>query len=167
MELDLSRFEIRPALDNALTLVGERASRRRIALETEIEDALGTMTGDERKLKQILLNLLSNAIKFTPEGGTVTLAARLDSGTLRIAVRDTGVGISAEDQSVIFDEFRQVGTDYARKVEGTGLGLTLTRRFVELHGGDIGVESTPGEGSEFCITLPVEPIVKATSDTKD
>jgi signal transduction histidine kinase len=115
------------------------------------------MTGDERKLKQILLNLLSNAIKFTPEGGTVTLSARLDGEMIHVAVRDTGVGISPQDQKVIFDEFRQVGTDYARKVEGTGLGLTLTRRFVELHGGEIDVESTPGEGSEFRIVLPVKP----------
>jgi signal transduction histidine kinase len=169
MELDLSHFEVRPALDNALTLVSERASRRRIALETDIADELGEMTGDERKLKQILLNLLSNAIKFTPEGGTVTLGARRDGETVHVAVRDTGVGISPEDQTVIFDEFRQVGTDYARKVEGTGLGLTLTRRFVELQGGEIDVESTPGEGSEFRIVLPVEPpaSLTAASDSQE
>jgi len=115
------------------------------------------MTGDERKVKQILLNLLSNAVKFTPEGGRVTLTARGADSALVIAVRDTGVGIAAKDQEHIFEEFRQVGTDYARKVEGTGLGLTLTRRFVELHGGAIAVESELGAGSEFCITLPLEP----------
>ncbi len=166
MELDFARFEIRPALDNALTLVAERASRRGITLETDIEDPLGEMTGDERKLKQILLNLLSNAIKFTPEGGAVTLAARRDNEneTVRIAVRDTGVGISPEDQTIIFDEFRQVGTDYARKVEGTGLGLTLTRRFVELHGGEITVDSEPGAGSEFSVVLPIaQPDVSAAA----
>jgi len=157
MELDLSTFDIREALGNALTLVGERAQRRGISLESEIDESLADMTGDERKIKQILLNLLSNAIKFTPEGGHVTLAARGVDSALEIAVCDTGVGISAEDQERIFEEFRQVGTDYARKVEGTGLGLTLTRRFVELHGGAIVVKSELGAGSEFRITLPLEP----------
>ena len=123
------------------------------------------MTGDERKIKQILLNLLSNAVKFTPEGGRVTLTASGADAALVIAVRDTGVGISAEDQERIFEEFRQVGTDYARKVEGTGLGLTLTRRFVELHGGEIVVESEPGVGSEFRITLPLQPPQAAIAES--
>ena len=157
MELDLTTFDIRQALGNALTLVSERAGRRGIALESEIDGSLTDMTGDERKVKQILLNLLSNAVKFTPEGGRVTLTARGADSSVVIAVRDTGVGISAEDQQHIFEEFRQVGTDYARKVEGTGLGLTLTRRFVELHGGEIVVESELGAGSEFRISLPLEP----------
>ena len=157
MELDLSRFDIRAALDNALTLVGERAGSRGLNLETEIASDLGEMTGDERKLKQILLNLLSNAIKFTPAGGSVTLAARRETEAVVIAVRDTGAGISEQDQEAIFQEFRQVGTDYASKVEGTGLGLTLTRRFVELHGGEIEVESSLGEGSIFRISIPLEP----------
>jgi signal transduction histidine kinase len=156
MELDVTTFDIRMALGNALTLVSERAERRGIALESKIDESLADMTGDERKVKQILLNLLSNAIKFTPEGGRVTLTAHGADSMVTISVRDTGVGISAEDQEHIFEEFRQVGTDYARKVEGTGLGLTLTRRFVELHGGEIAVESEPGAGSEFRITLPFE-----------
>ena len=155
MELDVTTFDIQQALGNALTLVGERAGRRGVALESEIDASLGEMTGDERKVKQILLNLLSNAIKFTPEGGRVTLMAHHTDSSLEIAVRDTGVGIAAEDLERIFEEFRQVGTDYARKVEGTGLGLTLTRRFIELHGGRIEVESEPGEGSEFRVTLPL------------
>ena len=157
MELDVTTFDIREAVGNALTLVGERALRRAIALESELDESLADMTGDERKVKQILLNLLSNAIKFTPEGGRVTLTANGADSALVIAVRDTGVGISADDLGHIFEEFRQVGTDYARKVEGTGLGLTLTRRFVELHGGAIVVESELGAGSEFRITLPLVP----------
>jgi GAF domain-containing protein/anti-sigma regulatory factor (Ser/Thr protein kinase) len=157
MELDVGRFALRPALDNALTLVKERAGRRGIGLEAEMVGELGEMDGDERKLKQILLNLLSNAIKFTGEGGTVTLEAARDADSVHIAVRDTGVGISTEDQALIFDEFRQVGTDYARKVEGTGLGLTLTKRFVEMHGGRITVESEPEVGSVFRVTLPLQP----------
>jgi signal transduction histidine kinase len=157
MELDTGRFALEPALDNAVTLVKERAGRRGITLESQVAGDLGEMEGDERKLKQILLNLLSNAIKFTNEGGTVTLEAMGDGTNVHIAVRDTGVGISAEDQALIFDEFKQVGTDYARKVEGTGLGLTLTRRFVELHGGTITVESEPGKGSVFRVSLPLQP----------
>jgi signal transduction histidine kinase len=112
--------------------------------------------GDERKFKQIVINLLSNAVKFTPEGGTVTLAADRMNGAYRISVTDTGIGIAAEDHDKIFEEFKQVGTDYARKSEGTGLGLTLTRRLVELHGGRIRVESEPGHGSTFTFTLPIE-----------
>ena len=110
---------------------------------------------DERKLKQIMLNLLSNAVKFTPEGGKVTVAATRPDGALEISVSDTGVGIAPEDQEAIFEEFRQVGRDYTRKAEGTGLGLTLTKRFVELHGGTLRVESVPGAGSTFTFTLPV------------
>jgi signal transduction histidine kinase len=155
MELDVSRFALGPALDNAMTLVKERAGRRGISLQSRFDAELGEMEGDERKLKQILLNLLSNAIKFTAEGGSVTLEAHRHPGEVEIAVQDTGVGIAEEDQSVIFEEFRQVGTDYARKVEGTGLGLTLTKRFVEMHGGRIGVESAPGEGSTFRVIFPV------------
>jgi len=157
MELDVSRFAIAPALDNAVTLVKERAGRRGISLEARFDGDLGEMQGDERKLKQILLNLLSNAIKFTGEGGRVTLEAQRGDATVDIAVLDTGVGISKEDQAVIFDEFRQVGSDYARKVEGTGLGLTLTRRFVQMHGGSISVESEPGVGSVFRVVLPLHP----------
>jgi signal transduction histidine kinase len=165
MELDLTTFDIRLALGNALTLVSERAGRRGIALESELDESLADMTGDERKVKQMLLNLLSNAIKFTPEGGRVTLTARSTDSEMVIAVRDTGVGISAADQERIFEAFRQVGTDYARKVEGTGLGLTLTRRFVELHGGGIVVESEPGVGSEFRVTLPLEPPGAAVAES--
>ena len=157
MELDVSRFALVPALDNAVSLVKERAGRRGISLQERLEEGLGEIEGDERKLKQILLNLLSNAIKFTAEGGTVTLEASRDDGAVTIAVRDTGVGISEEDQAVIFEEFRQVGADYARKVEGTGLGLTLTKRFVEMHGGTISVESEPGAGSTFHVRLPLRP----------
>jgi signal transduction histidine kinase len=155
MELDVARFALDAALDNALTLVRERAATRGITLQMSADGELGEMQGDERKLKQILLNLLSNAIKFTAAGGTVTLEAKLDATQVHIAVRDTGVGISKEDQDVIFEEFRQVGTDYARKAEGTGLGLALTMRFVEMHGGRLSVESEPGIGSVFMVELPL------------
>jgi signal transduction histidine kinase len=109
---------------------------------------------DERKVKQVLLNLLSNALKFTPEGGRIDVGAREHDGVAEIAVTDTGVGIAPEDQDAVFEEFRQVGTA-DKKVEGTGLGLALSRKFIELHGGKIWVTSTIGAGSTFTFTLPL------------
>ena len=155
MELDISDFDLRSALENAMTLVKERAQRNGIRLSLEVDRSLGVLHGDERKLKQILLNLLSNAVKFTPEGGKVDVAARPGVDAVEISVSDTGVGITAEDQKVVFEEFKQVGSDYTRKAEGTGLGLALTKRFVELHGGNIRLESIPGKGSTFTFTIPL------------
>jgi two-component system, NtrC family, sensor kinase len=153
MELAPARFHLPTALDNAVTLVKERAGRHGMALEVAIDPGLEGVVGDERKVKQVLLNLLSNAIKFTPEGGRITVKANRKGGAVEIAVSDTGVGIASEDQAAIFEEFLQVGND-ARKREGTGLGLTLAKKFVELHGGRIWVESEPGQGSTFTFTLP-------------
>ncbi len=104
-------------------------------------------------MKQILYNLLSNAVKFTPDGGRVDVGVRAENGDVRVEVRDTGIGVAPEDQQEIFEEFRQVGRERSR--EGTGLGLTLTKRFVELHGGRIWLDSTPGKGSTFTFTLPL------------
>jgi signal transduction histidine kinase len=138
-----------------MTLVRERAQRHGVQLGSEIDPRLGEFNADERKVKQILLNLLSNAVKFTPDGGRVDVSAKQNGKAVEIAVKDTGIGISAEDQVVLFEEFRQVGKDSARKAEGTGLGLALTRKFVELHGGEIRVDSAPGKGSVFAFTLPM------------
>jgi len=157
MDLDLAEFDARGALQNALTLVKERAQRNGVALALEVDDALGPVRADERKFKQIMLNLLSNAVKFTPEGGKVSVRARPAAGGIEVAVADTGVGIAAADQEMVFEEFRQVGRDYTRKAEGTGLGLALTRRFVELHGGTLRLESAPGKGSTFTFTIPAQP----------
>ncbi len=157
MELELTRFDLPAAMENAVTLVKERAGRHGVALELEVDAGLEPIVGDERKIKQILLNLLSNAVKFTPEGGRVALSAVAAVESVEIAISDTGIGISPEDQAAVFEEFRQVGTDHAGKREGTGLGLTLTRKFVELHGGAIGVKSQVGQGSTFSFTLPVRP----------
>ena len=156
MELELTQFDLPMAIDNALTLIRERASRHGIKLHQSVDERLGEFTGDERKIKQILLNLLSNAVKFTPEGGRVDVDALHADGAVEISVSDTGIGIATEDHEAIFEEFRQVGTDYAHKREGTGLGLTLTRKFVELHGGKIWVESKVGKGSRFTFTLPLK-----------
>jgi GAF domain-containing protein len=153
MELELAEFSLPVAIDNALILVRERASRRGIRLRSAIDDRVGMIRGDERKVKQVLLNLLSNALKFTPEGGRIDVRAAMTEGMAEISVADTGVGIAPEDQAAIFEEFRQVGTA-DKKVEGTGLGLALSRKFIELHGGRIWVHSQPGEGSTFSFTLP-------------
>ena len=153
MELELTDFHLPAALDNALTLVRERAGRRSIALQTSIDERLGEVRADERKVRQVVLNLLSNAIKFTPEGGRIEVGAMPKDGFVEVSISDTGVGIAPEDQEAIFEEFRQVGTA-AKKVEGTGLGLTLCRKFVELHGGRIWVQSQVGAGSRFTFTIP-------------
>jgi len=155
MELDLEDFELGPAIDNAVVLVRERATRKSLTLDTELGSGLGAVRGDQRKIKQVLLNLLSNAVKFTPEGGRVEVRAQRLRDHVEVSVTDTGIGIAAEHQEAVFEEFRQVGTDYAKKHEGTGLGLTLSKRFVELHGGHIAVKSRLGEGSTFTFTLPV------------
>jgi signal transduction histidine kinase len=154
MELEVSEFALSPAIENAMTLVKERAARHGIALESEIDERLDCFVGDERKFKQIMLNLLSNAVKFTPEGGRIGVGAGISNGTVEISVSDTGIGISPEDQGAIFDEFRQAKGKNKGKSEGTGLGLTLAKRFVELHGGTIRVESEVGKGSTFTFTLP-------------
>jgi len=155
MDLELSSFDLPSALSNAMTLVRERAQRHGIALALEVDPRLGEFRADERKFKQIVLNLLSNAVKFTPDGGKVHVLATKMDGKIEIAVQDTGIGIAAGDHEAVFEEFKQVGRDYTRKAEGTGLGLALTKRFVELHGGAIRLQSTPGKGSTFTITLPV------------
>jgi signal transduction histidine kinase len=157
MELEVATFDLPLAIDNARTFVRERAVKHGINLDVTIDERLGDFVGDERKIKQILLNLLSNAVKFTPEGGRIGINARQADGSVEISVSDTGIGIAPEDQAKIFEEFRQVGGDYAHKKEGTGLGLTLAKKFVELHGGKIWVESEVGKGSTFCFTLPERP----------
>jgi len=155
MELEALPFDLPAALDNALTLIKERAARNSIGLAVHVDPRIGEVVADERKVKQVLLNLLSNAVKFTPEGGTITMTAILNGGMVEISVADTGIGIAPEDQAAVFEEFRQVGTDYARKREGTGLGLALARRLVELHGGALTLQSELGKGSTFTFTIPV------------
>jgi signal transduction histidine kinase len=154
MELELADFHLPQAIENAVVLVRERALRRGITLEQSIDPHLGEVQGDERKIKQVLLNLLSNAIKFTPEGGRVGVRAEPVDEHVQVAVSDTGVGIAPEDHEAVFEEFRQVGTA-DKKVEGTGLGLALSRKFIELHGGRIWVKSQVGAGSTFTFTLPL------------
>ncbi len=155
MELQLGRFDLSLALEAAVTLVRERVNNHGITLSVSAEPSLGEMIGDERKFKQILLNLLSNAVKFTPDGGSIEVCLERSNGNLSVAVRDTGIGIAPEEHEAIFEEFRQVGSGSNAKHEGTGLGLTLTKKFVEMHGGKIWVESELGGGSTFRFTLPM------------
>ena len=153
MELELSDVDFPATIDNALMLVRERAARKGIELQRTVDDRVGQVQADERKIRQVLLNLLSNAIKFTPEGGRIDVRALPLDGNVEVSVSDTGVGIAPEDQEAIFEEFKQVGTA-SKKVEGTGLGLALSRKFIALHGGRIWVKSEVGEGSTFTFTIP-------------
>ena len=155
MELEPSSVNLRELLEGSLVVVKERALAHGISLSLDMSDDIDTLIADERKVKQIVFNLLSNAVKFTPDKGKVGIKARQDDGAVEIAVWDTGMGIAAEDQQRVFEEFQQVGETLTGKPEGTGLGLALTRRLVELHGGTIRLESTPGEGSIFTFTLPM------------
>ena len=155
MELELTDFDLPAAIDNAVTLVRERASRKGVTVEVSVEEQVGVIRGDERKIRQVLLNLLPNAIKFTAEGGRIGVAAFPNDGSVEVSVRDTGAGIEPEDHEAVFEEFRQVGAS-AAKQEGTGLGLALARQFIELHGGKIWVTSQVGAGSTFTFTLPLQ-----------
>ena len=154
LELALTEFDLPAAFDDALALMHERANTRGVTLDKELDNELGVITADERMVKQVLINLLTNAIKFTLEGGRVTLRGRASDEEVEISVTDTGIGIRKEDQEMIFEEFSQTGDDYTNKQEGTGLGLALSRRLVELHGGHLRVESELGQGSTFTFTLP-------------
>jgi signal transduction histidine kinase len=156
MELELTRFDVAGALTQALAFFKERAARRRLALTLSVDPALDTLVADERKFKEIMLNLLSNAVKYTPDGGRVEVRATPGDGVVTIAVTDTGVGIPPEEHAAIFEEFHQVKRrDREDHREGTGLGLALTKRFVELHGGRIWVDSEPQQGATFTFVLPV------------
>ncbi|WP_447977957.1 response regulator [Candidatus Nitrospira bockiana] len=154
LELEISTFRLPATLENTVTLVRERARRHGIHVTLEIDERLDDFTADERKVKQVILNLLSNAIKFTPDGGAIALKASSRDERLEISVTDTGIGIAPEEHERIFGEFHQAGGAQARAREGTGLGLALAKKFVELHGGRIWVDSEVGRGSTFTFTLP-------------
>ena len=154
MELQPSRFSLADALQSVAMMVRERAAGRGIGLSTQIDPAIGLVEADERKIKQVVLNLLTNAVKFTRPGGQVQLRATRAGDGVSVAITDTGVGIAPADQARVFEEFAQARAGAAGEQEGTGLGLTLSRKLVELHGGTIWVESELGKGSTFTFTLP-------------
>ncbi len=134
-------------------MVRERALKQRILLGLTVDPEVGLLDADRLRFRQVVLNLLSNAVKFTPEGGRVDVRASVRDQDLVVLVADTGVGVPAEDRERIFDSFQQ-GTRQSGQAEGTGLGLTLSKRILELHGGRIWVESEAGKGSTFGFALP-------------
>ena len=154
MVLDPAAFSLREALGSGLTMVRERASGHGIELSLDVADDVDVITADERKIRQVVFNLLSNAVKFTRDGGQVGISAARIGDEIQVSVRDSGIGIAPGDQSALFREFAQTD-DGRRAAEGTGLGLALTKRLVELHGGRIWVESAVGSGSTFTFALPV------------
>jgi PAS domain S-box-containing protein len=159
MQIEPTTFQLAPLLENSLVMVKEKGLKHGIALNLDVHSAPPTIRADQRKFKQILYNLLSNAVKFTPDGGNVRLSARMTNGNqppqLEVSVSDTGIGLAPDHLERIFNTFEQVESSTARHFEGTGLGLALSRRLVELHGGRIWAES-PGlnSGSRFVFTLP-------------
>jgi signal transduction histidine kinase/CheY-like chemotaxis protein/CHASE3 domain sensor protein len=167
-QVELSRmpFHLAGTIAGAIETVEPLAGQKQIRISEEVEWA-GSVFADEAKVRQMLLNLLSNAIKFTPEGGRVTVASRAENSMLFLSVSDTGVGIPLEDQRRIFDEFEQLESGRAMTPPGTGLGLALTRRLAELHGGRVWVESEPGQGSCFNVVLPLESPAVADGDGEE
>jgi signal transduction histidine kinase len=153
VELEAAPFSLREALERGVVMVRERATRDGVKVAIAADPDVDIIEGDERRVRQIIFNLLSNAVKFTPAGGSVDVTAAQVDGEARVAITDTGRGIAPEDHERIFEEFQQseAGTEQR---EGTGLGLTLSKRLVELHGGRIWVESELGKGSTFVFTLP-------------
>jgi signal transduction histidine kinase len=154
MRLNPEIFDIGTLVDEALGLFRVEAGRRQIALSAALERPSDLVEVDRGRVRQILHNLLSNAVKFTPDGGRVAVRTRATEEGLVVSVADTGIGIRPEDQERIWDAFTQVDGSHARRYQGTGLGLTLVRKFVEMHGGRVWLESRYGAGSEFHFTLP-------------
>jgi signal transduction histidine kinase len=152
IELDVAPFSLAEVLESGVVMVRERATRDGVRVALEPTD-VGLLVGDERRVRQVIFNLLSNAVKFTPAGGSVDVWATRANGEVRVSVSDTGAGVATEDLDRIFEEFQQTDAGIEQG-EGTGLGLALSKRLVELHGGRIWVDTEPGEGSTFVFTLP-------------
>jgi two-component system, NtrC family, sensor kinase len=156
IDLQVAPFSLPGALERGVVIVRERATKGGVRVSLSSDPGVATVMGDERRIRQVIFNLLSNAVKFTPAGGTVDIAAAQRDGEVRVSVRDTGPGIAPEDQDRIFEEFQQAAAGREQR-EGTGLGLALSKRLVELHGGRIWVDSELGRGSTFVFTLPAQP----------
>jgi signal transduction histidine kinase len=155
VELEVATFSLREALERGVVMVREPATKHGVRLSLELAPGVDLVEGDERRLRQVIFNLLSNAVKFTPEDGSVIVATSRVDGEVRVSVTDTGPGIAPEERERIFEEFQQTDVG-VQQSEGTGLGLALSKRLVELHGGRIWVESEVGHGSRFVFTLPIE-----------
>jgi signal transduction histidine kinase len=154
VELEMAPFSLQEALERGVAMVRERATKDRVQVTLAKNADVDVMVGDERRVRQVIFNLLSNAVKFTPAGGAVDVWTERVNGEVCVSVADTGPGIAAEDVRRVFAEFQQTDAGIEQG-EGTGLGLALSKRLVELHGGRIWVESSVGRGSTFIFTLPV------------
>jgi signal transduction histidine kinase len=161
LDLEPAPVDVPALVEGAMQMVAARASAAGVRLTVDIEPDVGVWRGDARRLHQILLNLLSNAVKFTPAGGDVRVRAAHAAGGLAIAVADTGVGIAPEQMQRLFAPFAQARSRGLRGEEGTGLGLALSRRLAELHGGRLQVDSAPGRGSTFTLWLPAQAPMEA------
>jgi signal transduction histidine kinase len=153
VELEVRPFSLRQSLERGVVMVREQATEDGVQVELAADPDVDVVEGDERRIKQVIFNLLSNAVKFTPAGGAVDVSSARVNGEVRISVADTGPGIASEDHQRIFEEFQQTDAGLEQR-EGTGLGLALSKRLVELHGGRIWLESELGKGSTFVFTLP-------------
>ena len=156
LELDLLPIGLETVCQASLRIIKQNAHKKRLTIHSSFDSIVSTIQADERRVKQILVNLLSNAVKFTPEGGKIGLDVVGDeaAGFARITVWDTGIGISEEGMTRLFEPFEQLDSRLAREFSGTGLGLSLVQRMMELHGGTVSVESTLGEGSRFTVAFP-------------
>ena len=152
--LALGDYSLKNVVYTAFSAVEPLAKEKKLAFKVEVPPDLPPGHGDDRRLTQVLLNLVGNAIKFT-DAGEVAIEASVANGSFSVMVRDTGPGISAADQAKLFQEFQQADNSITRKKGGTGLGLAISKRIIEMHGGRIWVESTPGHGSTFVFKLPV------------
>jgi len=156
MRLSLSILPMKNLLNEISLLVADMAIKKKLHMSLEIEDDLPDIEADELKVKEVIYNLLSNAVKFTPEGGNIGMRAKKINSEIEIVVWDTGIGIAMENMGKIFEGFFRVDTPYSRVTEGTGLGLPLSRKLVELHGGTLSVESEDlNKGASVRFTLPI------------
>jgi PAS domain S-box-containing protein len=157
LELSVEKCSVPETINEAISVIGEKAAAKNMVLEKDLDPQLKTIEADKQKLKQIFINILDNAIKFSkPEGGTVTITAKKERDIAKFSVSDTGIGIKEEDKNKLFQKFTQLESGTTRKYGGAGIGLTISKQFVEIHGGKICVESKPGVGSRFTFTLPLE-----------
>jgi DNA-binding response OmpR family regulator/anti-sigma regulatory factor (Ser/Thr protein kinase) len=166
MDLHPQEFSLNGAIEDVVNVLQTLVQRKSQDLEARVPPRLN-LVADEGKVKQILYNLLSNAIKFTPEKGAVSIVVKVRDDAVSIAVTDTGVGIRKEDLPRLFHAFQQLDGSHSRQYEGTGLGLALTKRFAELHGGRVEVKSAPGQGSTFTVILPRKPQPRAAQIPAD
>jgi signal transduction histidine kinase len=153
MELQATVVGVAPLIDGSVMMIRERAAQHAIELAVKVDPDVGEINADERQLRQVLFNLLSNAVKFTPEKGRIEVGAVRHEGEVRVSVKDNGSGIALADQARIFEKFEQAESG-RRQEASTGLGLALAKSFVELHGGQLWVESAPGAGSTFTFSVP-------------